>query len=242
MLNTPNITDSSDDNNNTGTAAIMIESESEDKVEIDPYWSKIKTDELQEIRKPMEVLFSDTDSIPNLESVVTLSNKETGEPGKLTTFLIELLLDKTDSMLNLESVPEFEVSGKSVSFVFTPANTENSEMGSFEEAMDMFNDEEMVEFVINQWEDALTTLDAAMLVNVKGSVEGMQTELYDSGVLHHMLPYQDHFENYMPITPKLITAADKCYFSSYRQRWLTNQDPEWLQHNHHTFKGCSSLP
>ena len=172
----------------------MIESESENKVEIDPYWSKIKTDKLQEIRKPIEVLFSDTDSIPNLESVVTLSNKETGEPGKLTTFLMELLLDKTDSI--------------------PPENTENSEIGSLEEAMDMFNNEEMVEMVIDQGEDALTTFDTTMLVNVEGSVEGMQTELYDSGALHHMSPYQDHFENCMPITPKLITAADKHYFQA----------------------------
>ena len=93
MLNAWNLTDFSNDDDNTGAAAI-IESESENEVEIDPYSSKIKTDELQEIGKPMEVLFSDTDSIPNLESVVTLSNEETGEPGKLTTFLMELLLDK----------------------------------------------------------------------------------------------------------------------------------------------------
>ena len=52
-----------------------------------------------------------------------------------------------------------------------------------------------------------------MLVNI-GNIEGIQTELYDSGALHHMLPYQDHFENYIPIIPKPITAADKQYFQA----------------------------
>ena len=45
MLNTQNFTDFSDDDNNTGAAA-MIKSESENEVEINPYWSKIKTDRL----------------------------------------------------------------------------------------------------------------------------------------------------------------------------------------------------
>ena len=54
-----------------------------------------------------------------------------------------------------------------------------------------------------------------MLVNVEGSVKGMQTELYNSGALCHMLSlYQDHFENYVSIAPKLITAVDKCYFQA----------------------------
>ena len=165
----------------------------------------------------MEVLFSNTDSIPNLEGVVTLSNEETGEPGQLTTFLMELLLDKMNFMPDLESVPESETSDESVTFIFTPANMENSEIGSLEEAMDMFNDEEIVGLIVDQEKDRLTTFNAMMLVNVKESVEGMQTKLYDSGVLHHMSPYWDHFENYMPIAPKLITAADKHYFqATYR--------------------------
>ena len=37
MLNTQNFTDSSDNDDNTGAAAAMVESESENKVEIDPY-------------------------------------------------------------------------------------------------------------------------------------------------------------------------------------------------------------
>jgi len=48
-----------------------------------------------------------------------------------------------------------------------------------------------------------------MLVNVEGDVEGVQTELYDSGASRHMSPYRDHFENYVAIAPKSITTADK---------------------------------
>ena len=29
-----------------------------------------------------------------------------------------------------------------------------------------------------------------------------------------MSPYHNQFENYVPITPKLITAVDKCYFQA----------------------------
>ena len=77
----------------------MIESESENEVEIYLHWSKIKMDELQEIGKPTEVLFSDTDSTPDLET----PNEETE---KLATFSMELLSDEMDLMLDLESIPE----------------------------------------------------------------------------------------------------------------------------------------
>ena len=53
-----------------------------------------------------------------------------------------------------------------------------------------------------------------MLVNVEGCVNGIQTELYDSGASRHMSPYRDHFENYVLIAPKPITAADKRYFQA----------------------------
>ena len=68
--------------------------------------------------------------------------------------------------------------------------------------------------VKDEGEDGFTTFDAAMLVNVKGSVEGIQTELYDSGASRHMSPYRDHFEGYTPIVLKSITAADKHYFQA----------------------------
>ena len=74
--------------------------------------------------------------------------------------------------------------------------------------MELFN-EETIELVIDEGEDALTSFDATMLVNVEGNVEGMQTKLYDSGASRHMLPYRDH---YISIAPKSITVADKQYF------------------------------
>ena len=47
----------------------------------------------------------------------------------------------------------------------------------------------MTDLMIDEDEDGLTTFDAAMLVNVEGCVEGVQTELYDSGTSQHMSPY-----------------------------------------------------
>ena len=41
MLNPRNFTDSSDDDDNTGAVVITADSGSEDKVEIDPYWTKV---------------------------------------------------------------------------------------------------------------------------------------------------------------------------------------------------------
>ena len=177
MLSTQNFTNSSNDDDNTGAAAIMIKSESENKVEIDPYWSNIKMDKLQGIRNPMEVLFSDTDSMPDPGNLKTLISKKTK---KLITFSMELLLDEMDSMPDLESIPESEASSELVIFVFTPANslcTENSEIGSIEEIMELFNDEEMIELTIDKGEDALTSFDTAMLVNIEGNVERIQMEL-----------------------------------------------------------------
>ena len=150
MLNAWNFTNFPNDNDNTGTAAIMIESESEDEEEISPYWREIRTNKLQGFGKPIEVLFSDTDSTPDLGNLETLSNEETK---KLITFPMELLLDEMDSMLDLENVPESEASSESVIFVFTPANllcTENSEIGSIKEIMELFNDKETIELAIDK--------------------------------------------------------------------------------------------
>ena len=92
--------------------------------------------------------------------------------------------------------------------------TKSLEKGSLEENTAVFSDEDIIELAVNEGEDALTTFDAAMLVNVKGNIDGIQTELYDSGVSCHMLPYQDHFGNYTPIASKSITAANKWYFQA----------------------------
>ena len=43
-----------------------------------------------------------------------------------------------------------------------------------------------------------------------------------------MLPYQDHFENYVPIIPKSITAADKWYFQAIGKEDLCIKIPNGL--------------
>ena len=175
----------------TTQVLLLLWSNQNPRTRVNPYWSKIKTDKLQEIGKPVKIWFSDMDSIPDLGSSEITSNEKTGESGKLTTFSIKILLNETDSMPDLESVQESEVSSESVIFVFASANllcTENSEIGNIEEIMELFN-EETIELVIDEGEDALTSFNAAMLVNIEENVEGMQTELYNSGASHHMLPY-----------------------------------------------------
>ena len=172
MLNPRNFTDSSDDDDNAGAVAITADSGSEDEVEIDPYWTKVRVDELQGIGNPVKILLSDTDSMPDLESVSESEDSVMFSSGCLTG----------------------------------PENEERN--------LTLFSDEEMLDLVEDMGDDGLTSFDAAMLVNVEGNVEGIQTELYDSGASRHMSPYRDHFENYIPIAPKSITAADKRYFQA----------------------------
>ena len=145
FLDPHNFTDSSDDEGNTGAVAITIESESEEEEEINPNWTKIKVDELQGIGNPMEVIFSDTDSIHDLESI--------------------------------------SESEDSVIFILTPSNSTDPD--NEERDLTLFSNEEMISLAKDKGNDRLTSFDAAMLVNI-GNVEGIHTELYDSGALHHM--------------------------------------------------------
>ena len=69
FLNPHNFTNSSDNEGNSGAVAITIESESEEEGQINPYWTKIKMDELQGIGNPIEVIFPGTDSIPDLKCI-----------------------------------------------------------------------------------------------------------------------------------------------------------------------------
>jgi hypothetical protein len=117
MLNTQNFSDSSDDEDNTGATAMTIDSENEEEVKVDPYWTKIKVDELQGIRNPMEVLLSDTDS-KSMKDIATFSNEELIELAELITLPLELITADTNSMPDLKSILESE---ESVVFVFTPA-------------------------------------------------------------------------------------------------------------------------
>ena len=54
----------------------------------------------------------------------------------------------------------------------------------------------------------------AMLANTGRDAEGVETELYDSGTLHHMNTYHDWLENFVLIMPKSISTTDKCYFQA----------------------------
>ena len=67
MIDAHNKSDSSDDDKNSGAAAIMAISNSDSKIEPDPYWVKVKVYELKGLGNAMEISFSDTDSMPDLE-------------------------------------------------------------------------------------------------------------------------------------------------------------------------------
>ena len=99
-------------------------------------------------------------------------------------------------------------------FILTLLSSLGSNKASLEECFNSFSDEEMFELVMNEGEDGHTGFTATMLVNVEGSVESIQTELYNSRASWHMSPYQEHFKNYVSIIPKSITVADKCYFQA----------------------------
>ena len=118
-------------------------------MEVNPYWSKIKVDELQGVGNPMEVLFSDTASMPDLESV----------------------LDSEESIV----------------FKLTPPNSADPENKGRNATL--FSDEEMLDLIEDKGDDGLTSYNAAMLVNVEGNVEGIQTKLYNSGASRHMSPH-----------------------------------------------------
>ena len=61
FMDATNFTDSSNDEQ--GATAIKVLSESDNEVEIDPYWSKITVDELQKLGNSMELSLEDNDSI-----------------------------------------------------------------------------------------------------------------------------------------------------------------------------------
>ena len=145
-----NIQDSTDSSDDEGAAAAMqVMSDSDNEVNIDPYWSKILVDELQGFGNPTETLNFDSDLIPELESVSGSTTLDDLMPSLLT------VSDSSSSM--------------------------SCEKSYYEADFGSLGDEDMVDLVVDSEEDGYTTFDATMLVNVKGSVEGVQTELYDSG-------------------------------------------------------------
>ena len=75
-------TDSSDDESTA--VAMQVMSDSENEVDIDPYWSKVTVDELQGLGNPLEIHESDTDSMPDLESVAGSIKSHNSMPSLLT--------------------------------------------------------------------------------------------------------------------------------------------------------------
>ena len=176
IFNIDNFSDSSDDDNNSA-AAMQVSSESDNKIEINPYWLKVRLNELQGLGNPVESPRNGTDSMPNLETVSELDDS-------------------------------------SIMFILTPLSSLGSNTASLEECLNSFSNKEMVELVMDEGEDGHTRFNTTMLINVEGSIKGIQTELYNSGAFQHMSPYCDHFENYVSIVLKSVTAADKHYFQA----------------------------
>jgi hypothetical protein len=163
MLDACNFSDSSDNKDNAGAAAMTIDSENKDEVEVYPYWTKIKVDELQGMGNPMEILLSDTDS-ESMKDIATFSNEELIELAELIALPSELLTKDMNSIPDLERVLESE---ELIVLVFTPVNTlctQSSEKGSLEEDIAIFNDKEPITLVIDNKEKALTSFDAIMLI------------------------------------------------------------------------------
>ena len=116
---------------------------------------------------------------------------------KIDPYWSRILADELQSLGNPIKVLEYdldlmpELDNKSVSTVLdnsmpslltvSDSSCDNScRKGYYEANFNLFGDANMVDLVVDSGEDGYTTFDAAMLVNVKGSVEGVQTELYDS--------------------------------------------------------------
>lgn len=160
------------------TLQAMSDSDSNSKVDIDPYWSKIKVDKLYGLGMPTVIndLMSEGahSSVPLLVSCSDSSN---------------------DSMPSLMTVSDS--SDGNDYLTIEPADYE----------------QEYVNLSVNKGKDGLLTYACATLVNVEGG-EGIKTKLYDSGASRHMSPYHEQMENYVPIAPKSITAADKRYFQA----------------------------
>ena len=102
-----------------------------------------------------------------------------GNPMEVTFF-------DTDSMPDLESISGLE---DSAIFILTsPNSTYLTDPDNEERDLTLFSDEKMLDLTEDKGDDGLTSFDAAMLVNI-GNVRGIQSKLYDSGALCHMLPY-----------------------------------------------------
>ena len=125
----------------------------------------------------------------------------------------EVLKTDTDSMPKLVTVSDSE---DSVIFTLSRPDSSNSMHTNYsndDQHATLFSNREVMDWTTDVAMET-SMLDAAMIANTDQHNEGIQTELYDSGASRHMSPYRDHFENYTPIPPKPITAADKRFFQA----------------------------
>ena len=156
----------------------MSDSDSDSEVDIDPYWSQIKVNELYGLGRPTVIddLMSEGahSSLPSLVSCSDSSN---------------------DSMPSLMTVSDSSDGNDNIAIKSTDYELE------------------YVNLSVDKGKDGLLTYACATLVNVEGG-ECIETKLYDSGASRHMSPYRERMENYIPIAPKSITAADKRYFQA----------------------------
>ena len=167
----------------------MSDSDSNSEVNIDPYWSKIKVDELYGLGMP--------------KVINDLMSKGAHSPVPL---LVSCSDSSNDSMPSLMTVSDSADGNDDITI-----KSANYEL-------------EYVNLSVNKGKDGLSTYACATLANVEGG-EGIETKLYDSGASHHMSPYRKQKENYVPIAPKSIIAADKQYFQAIGKGDLCIQVP-----------------
>ena len=72
----------SSSDNDAGTAAILMNSESKSDIEINLYWLKVTIDKLQDLGKGIEIIYPDTDS--SLPDLIELSDTKDSIIFKLT--------------------------------------------------------------------------------------------------------------------------------------------------------------
>ena len=131
------------------------ESDSEDKPDIDPYWSQVTVDELQGLGNPREIYDTEMDSISNLKSVSDTDSTMSDDEDEIFTGP-----DACDVTTFIKST-----------CIRNRTNMNDSGL----------TNEDPMAMVVDEGEDGYSIFDAAMLVNTGGSAKGIQMELYDLG-------------------------------------------------------------
>src|SRR6202522_3225275 len=139
-------------------------------------------------------LFDDTDSMPDLQSVSDDSEMEERD-------LPEHLFDNDESFGKAFTIPDTHPDS------FSDPDTCSEVLDSLDSLSEEF------EYVPMEEEAYVTTYEASVLRGSPG-VLPTDIDLYDSGASRHMSGFRHRFINFVKITPKPITAADKRSFSA----------------------------